>query len=717
MAKKIQTQTPLNGPPQFYFVDKLSATKQKLEISKGMSVKDIRDLLSQTTRNFRSLIKGTRHPPHPEQGYTNADGPWRYRLSRADGSHHPGRRVNDTDDTDDTDPWRIFQTDKDLETLWEQLQPGCEAKGGEVEFQHSMQLFRDQRTQARDIPLHLQLEPSPSPSPWGKLQSARVNLHKVTATLTGHSKEDKTSPSSQILSATLSSSERPPKPSTPSETVMLKVSFDAGLEATESYLSREAAVSRPIIVDGSSAQDRFEDVEHGGGDQTGSLQASSTQQASSSSDTATAEPSSLPPSLHHRGVPRATGGAQHTPASQDRQEVSFYPYSYSSLRWPPAPKTSPKTFMLNLPPPRAANVNYHGRGRGRGRGRRAFTGRETFRRPAAFLPQPYGQSMDHERGGQYTFDQGNAGMQLGRQGPQVRWPRNPRPMTSSLELAGQYTFDQDNADMPWGGHDIPNEFLRYPHRMTNPQELAGQYTFDQGSAGMQLARQGPPAEWLGNPRPMTIPQHHATYHGAAWNPQNPTNNPGFNTDLWNGTDTRAMTSRAVGQVPDRFAPSAFNPQMQSQEMFNMHMGQPPTFQGSHWSTPTKFNGLHNQMANTGAHVTNNTYQHQPDQMMNLTFQDPPLSVRTTSNADQSRSAPPKKSRGGGKKHQSRSPPLTGNRGRGKKHHGAKKHSNIGLDVKDNQDSEKATVKSQSIKFGSAPYVVPSNVELPASGPQ
>ena len=135
MVEKTQTQNSLSGPPQFYFVDKLSATKHELEISEGMSAKDIRDLLSQTTRNFWSLIKGTRRPPHPEQGYTTADGPWRYRLSRADGSHHPERRVIDRDDTD---PWRIFQTDKDLETLWEQLQQlsGCEAEGGEVEFQH-----------------------------------------------------------------------------------------------------------------------------------------------------------------------------------------------------------------------------------------------------------------------------------------------------------------------------------------------------------------------------------------------------------------------------------------------------------------------------------------------------------------------------------------------------------------------------------------------------
>ena len=624
-----------------------------------------------------------------------------------------------------------------------------------------MQLFRDQRT--RDIPLQSQPLPLPLPSPWGKLQPARMNLHKVTATMTGRSKEDKTPPSPQILSATRSSCQRPPKPSTPSETVMLKVSFDAGLEATERYLANEAAVSKPIIVDGSSAQGRFEDVEHGGGDQTGSLQASLTRQASSSDTSqpppvAPSVPPSSPPSgpssLSQRGVPLATGGAQRVPAQQDRQEASVYPYSYSSLRWPPAPKTSPRTFMLNLPTPRAGNINYQVRGRGRGRGRRAFTGRETFRRPAAFLPQPYGQSMDHELGGQYTFDQGNTGISWGRQGTHARWPRGPRPMTDSLELAGQYTFDQDNADMPrgrqgtqaqwprgpgpmtnslelagqytfaqgnagmpWGRHDTPDELLRYPHPMTNPQELARQYTFDQGTAGMQLARQGMPVEWLRNPRPMTNPQHHATYHGAAWNSQNPTSNPGFNNNLWNGTDTRAMTRQAVGQFPDRFAPSAFNPQMQNQEMFNMHMGQPPLFQGSNWSTPTKFVASTNQIANTGAHVTNNTYQHQPGRMMNLNFQDPTLSVRTTSNADQSRSTPPTKSRGGDRKHQSRSLPLTGNRGRGKKHGGAKKRSKIGPDVNDNQDSEKPTGKFQSIKFGSAPYVVPSNVELPASGPQ
>lgn len=128
------TQTPLNGLPQFYFIDYPSELKHKLEVSENMSVKEIQDLLSRTTGKFACLIKGTKRPPHPKQGYTNEDAPWRYRLSRADGSHHPG--LHDVPNTDQTDPWRIFQSAKDLNFLLEQLQPGKEAEGGWVEFQH-----------------------------------------------------------------------------------------------------------------------------------------------------------------------------------------------------------------------------------------------------------------------------------------------------------------------------------------------------------------------------------------------------------------------------------------------------------------------------------------------------------------------------------------------------------------------------------------------------
>lgn len=130
------TQNPLNGPPHFYFIDSPSELKHKLEVSEDMSVKEIQDLLSRTTGKFSCLIKGTRRPPHPKKGYTNEDAPWRYRLSRADGSHHPGLSTDNTLNTNSTDQWRIFQSGEDLKFLLEQLQPGNEAEGGFVEFQH-----------------------------------------------------------------------------------------------------------------------------------------------------------------------------------------------------------------------------------------------------------------------------------------------------------------------------------------------------------------------------------------------------------------------------------------------------------------------------------------------------------------------------------------------------------------------------------------------------
>lgn len=285
-----------------------------------------------------------------------------------------------------------------------------------------MQLFRDQRAQARAVP--------------AQPRKPKVNPHKAAATQTGPSMTDPASPSFQTLTAILSSHQ---KASTTSDPAMPNNSPDANLKETERYLAREAAVSSPIIVNGSLTQGRSDHVGPDRRSQIGFLEASLTSQAPRQHETptdtntavaqqgwtsATVHPRLVRPSSCQPGLPIALGGGvQQVQAPQSLQNIDTYQYNIRNLRWPlPADQSNTDITNLVVVPrgSQAGKPDHHGRVRGgrggRGRGGRASAGGETAQRQARYPPQSQVHSMNRGPPAQSAVGRVDPGIQWARQG-------------------------------------------------------------------------------------------------------------------------------------------------------------------------------------------------------------------------------------------------------------------------------------------------------------
>lgn len=260
---------------------------------------------------------------------------------------------------------------------------------------------------------------------------------------------------------------------------------DANLRETERYLAREAAVSSPIIVDGSLTQGRSDHVGHDRRSQIGFLESSLTPQVPRQHETptgtntniaqqgltsATVQPRLVRPSSSPPDLPIALGGGvQHIQAPQNLQDVDTYQYNFRNLRWPlPADqsKTTITDLMVVPQGSQAENLDrrLRRRGRGRRRGGQASAGGETAQGRVRYPPQSQGQPMNHGPAAQYAVGRVDPGIQWARQGhfgppgPSFHGPTAPMAtVCGSVDVLVRYSETARPSDTSWSSSVGPSE--------------------------------------------------------------------------------------------------------------------------------------------------------------------------------------------------------------------------------------------------------------------